>query len=75
MYVSFFAININYSVINTKNKKMCCSCFGLELLISLEQGAKKVSFTACHLSKLYLACTSPFEVISTRRKLKYFDEQ
>ena len=35
MYVSFFAININYSVINTKNKKMCCSCFGLELLISL----------------------------------------
>ena len=26
MYVSFFAININYSVINTKNKMMCCSC-------------------------------------------------
>ena len=45
MYLSFFAININYSVIYTKNVKMCCSCFGLELLIYLQQGAKKVSFT------------------------------
>ena len=36
------------------------------------QGAKKVSFTACHSSKLYLACSSP-KVISTR--LKKIDEQ
>ena len=28
------------------------------------QGAKKVSFTVCHLGKLELACTSP-QVIST----------
>ena len=31
------------------------------------QGAKKVSFTACHSGKLYLVCTSP-QVISTSPK-------
>ena len=33
------------------------------------QGAKKVIFTACHLGKLELACTSP-QVISTSPKTK-----
>ena len=37
-----------------------------------KMGAKKVSFTACHLCKLYLACTSP-KVIPT--SLKKIDEQ
>ena len=36
----------------------CCYCV---------QGAKKVSFTACHSGKLELACTSP-QVISTSPK-------
>ena len=35
------------------------------------QGAKKVSFTACHSGKLKLACTSP-QVISTSPKT-FFD--
>ena len=33
----------------------------------LNQGAKKVSFTACHSGKLLLACTSQ-QVISTSHK-------
>ena len=37
------------------------------------QGAKKVSFTACHSGKLWLATTSP-RVISTSPKT-FFDEQ
>ena len=37
------------------------------------QGAKKVSFTACHSGKLLLACTSP-KVISTS-PLKIIDQQ
>ena len=37
-----------------------------------KMGAKKVSFTACHLGELYLTCTSP-KVIPT--SLKKFDEQ
>ena len=41
----FFAININYSVIYAKNVKMCCSCFGLELLIDLSiAGCKESQF-------------------------------
>ena len=37
-----------------------------------KMGAKKVSFIACHLGELYLACTSP-KVFPT--SLKKFDEQ
>ena len=37
------------------------------------KGARKVSFTACHSGKLYLACTSP-RVLSTSLK-KNIDEQ
>ena len=37
------------------------------------QGAKKVSFTACYLGKLQLACTSP-QIISTSPKT-LFDQQ
>ena len=37
------------------------------LLTRVKQSAKKVSFTACHSGKLWLACTSP-QVISTSLK-------
>ena len=39
----------------------------LQLWAWCHQGAKKVSFTACHLGKLQLACTRP-QVISTSPK-------
>ena len=43
---------------------MCISVIRIYALGSVHQGAKKVSFTACHSGKLKSACTSP-KVIST----------
>ena len=39
----------------------------------LSQGAKKVSFTACHSGKLQLACTSPRVILISPKN--FFDEQ
>ena len=42
-------------------------------IMNLSRFIKKVSFTACHLDKLYLACASPIDTLTRPKRI--FNEQ
>ena len=66
MYASFFAININYRVINTKIKR----CAVLALACSIA-GCKESQFYCLPFEQTVPSMYQP-KVTSTSQKLKYF---
>ena len=56
-----------------KEKLLSYLKYKVTIMMNLSGFIKKVSFTACHFDKLYLACASPIDTLTCPKRI--FNEQ